>query len=40
MKQKLKNHEEKCFAFTTQRTEFQDDPVVKFKNFQKQVEAF
>ncbi len=39
MKQKLKDHEENCFAFAAQRTEFPEDPVVKFKNIQNQVKA-
>ena len=36
MKQKLRDHEENCFA---QRTEFPEDPVVKFKNAHNQLEA-
>ena len=32
----MKEHEERCFA---QRTEFPDDPILKFENIQKQVEA-
>ena len=38
MKQKLREHEENCFPFAAQCTEFPDDPVVYFKNIQKQVE--
>ena len=30
MQKKLKDHEQNCFAFTAQRTEFPEDPVVKF----------
>ena len=32
-------NEERCFAFAAQRTEFPDDPILKFENIQKQVEA-
>ena len=39
MKKRLKEHEERCFAFAAQRTEFPDDPILKFENIQKQVEA-
>ena len=39
MKQKLGDQEENCFAFAARRTEFPDDPIVKFKNVQNQVEA-
>ena len=39
MKQKFKEHEKNCFAFTAQRTEFPEDPIVRFKNIQHQVEA-
>ena len=39
MEKKLKAHEINCFAFAAQRTEFPDDPILKFKNIQKQVEA-
>ena len=39
MKQKLKDHEQNGFAFSAQRTEFPEDPVVKFKNIHKQVSA-
>ena len=39
MNQKLKDNEENCFVFAAERTEFPDDPVVKFENVQKQVEA-
>ena len=39
MEEKSKKHEEPCFAFAAQRTEFPDDPILKFKNIQKQVEA-
>ena len=37
--EKLKKHEECCFAFDSQRTEFPDDPILKFENIQKQVET-
>ena len=39
MDKELKKHEERCFAFAAQRTEFPDDPILKFENIQKQVEA-
>ena len=39
MEEKLKKPEECCFAFDAQRTEFPDDPIIKFENIQKQVEA-
>ena len=39
MKQKLRDHGENCFAFAAQCTEFPNDPIVKFKNVQNQVEA-
>ena len=39
MKKRLEEHEERCFAFAAQRTEFPDDPILKFENIQKQVEA-
>ena len=39
MKQKLRDHKENCLAFDAQCTEFPDDPIVKFKNVQNQVEA-
>ena len=39
MKKKSKEHEATCFAFAAQRTEFPEDPVAKFKNFKKQVQA-
>ena len=39
MEEKLKKREERCFAFAAQRTEFPDDPILKFENIQKQVEA-
>ena len=39
MEEKLKKHEERCFAFAAQRTEFPDGPILKFENIQKQVEA-
>ena len=35
MKDKSKKHEDKCFAFAVQRTEFPDEPIVKFGNIQK-----
>ena len=39
MENRLKEHEERCFAFAAQRTEFPDDPILKFENIQKQVQA-
>ena len=39
MEEKLKKHEERCFAFAAQRTEFPDDPILKFENIQKQVKT-
>ena len=39
MEKRLKEHEERCFAFAVQQTEFPDDPILKFENIQKQVEA-
>ena len=39
MEERLKEHEEHCFAFAAQRTEYPDDPILKFENIQKQVEA-
>ena len=39
MEKRLKEHEERCFAFAAQRTEYPDDPILKFENIQKQVEA-
>ena len=39
LKKVLKEHEERCFAFAAQRTEFSDDPILKFESIQKQVEA-
>ena len=39
MKKILKEHEERRFTFATQRTEFPDDPILRFENIQKQVEA-
>ena len=40
MEKKLKAHERNCFAFAAQRTDFPDDPIVKFENIQyQQVEA-
>ena len=35
----MKKNIELCFAFAAQRTEFPDDPILKFENIQKQVEA-
>ena len=35
----LRDHEENCFAFAAQCTEFPDDPIVKFNNIQNQFEA-
>ena len=29
MKKKLEAHEKRCFAFSAQRTEFPDNPIVK-----------
>ena len=39
MGKRLKEHEERCFAFACQRTEFPDDPILKFENILKQVQA-
>ena len=39
MKKKLKEHEKTCFAFAAQRTEFPEDPIDKFKNIKKQMQA-
>ena len=39
MTEKLEEHEKNCFGFAAQRTEFPDEPVVKFVNIQKQVKA-
>ena len=39
MKEKLRDHEENCFAFVAQRTEFPDNLIVKVKNIQNQVET-
>ena len=39
MEEILKKYEERCFAFSAKRTEFPDDPILKFENIQKQVEA-
>ena len=39
MKKRLEEHEECCFAFAAQQTEFPDDPILKFENIQKQVDA-
>ena len=39
MEKRLKEHEERCFTFAAQRTEYPDDPILKFENIQKQVEA-
>ena len=39
MEKRLKEHEERCFAFAAHRTEFPDDPILKFENIQKQVQA-
>ena len=39
MNEKLNDHKENCLAFAAQRTEFPEDPVVKFKNIQNQIEA-
>ena len=36
---KVKDKKQNCFAFAAQRIEFSEDPVVKFKNVQKQVQA-
>ena len=32
MEKRLKEHEERCFAFAAQRTEYPDDPILKFDN--------
>ena len=39
MEVRLKEHEERCFALASQRTEFPNDPVLKFENIEKKVEA-
>ena len=39
MEGKLKKHEKRGFAFAAQQTEFPNDPVLKFENIQKEVEA-
>ena len=39
MKKRLKEHEERCFAFAVQRTEFPDVPILKSENIQKQIAA-
>ena len=39
MEKRLKEHEEHCFAYAAQQTEYPDDPILKFENIQKQVEA-
>ena len=39
MEKKLKVHERNSFAFAAQRTEFPDDPILKFENIPKQVEV-
>ena len=39
MKKRLKEQERNCFALTAQRTEFSEDPVVKFKNIKNQLTA-
>ena len=39
MKKKLKDHEENCFSFAAQRTEFPEETNVKFKNVKNQVQA-
>ena len=39
MEVKLKVHEENCFAFSAQRKEFPEDPIVKFKNIKNQEHA-
>ena len=39
IEEKLKKHEGRCFAFAALRTEFPDDPIFKFENIQKQLEA-
>ena len=39
VEEKLKKHEARCFAFAAQRSEFPDDPILKFENIQKQIEA-
>ena len=39
LKKRLEDHEERCFSFAAQRTEFPDDPILKCENIQKQVEA-
>ena len=39
MRKKLKEHEQTCFSFAAQRTEFPEDPIVKFNNTKKQLPA-
>ena len=39
MEKRLKEHEERCFAFAVQRTDYPDDPLLKLENTQKKVEA-
>ena len=39
MEKRLKEHEECCFAFDAQRTEFPDDPILKFENILKQIQV-
>lgn len=37
--EKLKNHDERCFAFSAQRIKFPEDVVVKFRNIKNQLQA-
>lgn len=37
MLKKLKDQEENCFAFSAQKTEFPNDPNVKFRKIQNQI---
>ena len=39
MEKRLNEHEERTFAFAAQRTEYPDDPILKFENIQNQVVA-
>ena len=37
MEEKLKKHEERCFAFTAQRTEFPDDPILNLRIYRSKL---
>ena len=39
MEVRLKEHEERCFSFAAQRTEFPNDPNLRFEGIQKQIEV-